>query len=193
MGAKGEQTRQQIIECARELFAKNGFTKVTMKDVCETTGLSRGGLYRHFGSTEEIFVQLFQGLSHENFKYLNDRMMKKIPAPTLLEQEFQLLEEEMVDQSSSLSLAIYEYAVGKEKSFFEDLHLVGREKWKVLLHYGMERGEFRKTDVEPIIDLIVYSYQGVRLWSRIVDIDRQHIQNMLGTIKEMLLIENREE
>lgn len=38
-----------------ELFAREGFNKITMKDICEATGMSRGGLYSHFGSTREVF------------------------------------------------------------------------------------------------------------------------------------------
>ena len=43
-----------ILEKATELFVKKGYSAVTMKDVCDATGLSRGGLYRHFGSTGEM-------------------------------------------------------------------------------------------------------------------------------------------
>ena len=31
-----------------------------MKDICEATSLSRGGLYRYFGSTKEIFIAMLQ-------------------------------------------------------------------------------------------------------------------------------------
>ena len=39
---KGERTRERILENAADLFAEKGYTAVTMKDVCEATGLSRG-------------------------------------------------------------------------------------------------------------------------------------------------------
>lgn len=29
-----------------------------MKDICEATGLSRGGLYIHYGSTQQIFSDI---------------------------------------------------------------------------------------------------------------------------------------
>lgn len=46
MGLKGELTKQDIREKAYQLFAQKGFKEVTMKDICELTGLSRGGLCR---------------------------------------------------------------------------------------------------------------------------------------------------
>ena len=51
MSLKGEKTKQDIREKAYQLFAEKGFKDVTMKDICELTGLSLGGLYRHFEST----------------------------------------------------------------------------------------------------------------------------------------------
>ena len=37
-----------------------GFKQVTMKDICEATQLSRGGLYSHFSSTGEVFKALLE-------------------------------------------------------------------------------------------------------------------------------------
>ena len=55
MGKKGEDTKKLIREKAVSLFARKGFKNVTMKDICSVTGLSRGGLYRHYNSTQQIF------------------------------------------------------------------------------------------------------------------------------------------
>ena len=46
MSAKGDKTKELICSEAYKLFAEKGFKEVTMKDICEKTGLSRGGLYR---------------------------------------------------------------------------------------------------------------------------------------------------
>ena len=56
MGKKGEETKQFIREKACFLFSQKGFKNVTMKDICMETGLSRGGLYRHYDSTQQIFM-----------------------------------------------------------------------------------------------------------------------------------------
>lgn len=48
MSNKGEETKKMIKEKACSLFARKGFKNVTMKDICIETGLSRGGLYRHY-------------------------------------------------------------------------------------------------------------------------------------------------
>lgn len=43
MSKKGSETKRLIKEQAYKLFAIRGFKDVTMKDICEITGLSRGG------------------------------------------------------------------------------------------------------------------------------------------------------
>ena len=52
MGKKGEITKQFILDKAFGLFAENGFHRVTMKDICDRTDLSRGGLYRYYSSNK---------------------------------------------------------------------------------------------------------------------------------------------
>ena len=58
MGVKGEKTKELIRQEAYRLFAEKGFKEVTMKDICVRTGLSRGGLYRHYSGTTEIFAEI---------------------------------------------------------------------------------------------------------------------------------------
>ena len=58
MGEKGERTREKIRCKAYVLFAEKGFQAVTMTDICERTGLSRGGLYRYYSGTEQIFSEI---------------------------------------------------------------------------------------------------------------------------------------
>ena len=58
MSKKGSETKRLIKEQAYKLFAIRGFKDVTMKDICEITGLSRGGLYRHYDSTDQIFSEI---------------------------------------------------------------------------------------------------------------------------------------
>ena len=58
--AKGKQTRAEIRNHALLLFAEKGFKKVTMNDICVSTGLSRGGLYRYYSSPAEIFGDILK-------------------------------------------------------------------------------------------------------------------------------------
>ena len=58
MGRKGTETKEAIRRQAYQLFAEKGFKAVTMTDICEKTGLSRGGLYRYYSGTGQIFSEI---------------------------------------------------------------------------------------------------------------------------------------
>ena len=55
----GEKTREHIIERAAVLFNQRGFAGARMSDIMAATGLQKGGIYRHFGSKEQLAVEAF--------------------------------------------------------------------------------------------------------------------------------------
>lgn len=50
-----EKTRAKIVASARALFNRRGFDQVTIDDVMERAGLTRGGFYHHFASKEALY------------------------------------------------------------------------------------------------------------------------------------------
>ena len=50
-------TREKIIESARRLFNKKGFSEVSIDEVMENAGLTRGGFYRHFRDKDELYTE----------------------------------------------------------------------------------------------------------------------------------------
>ena len=57
--AKGQETRQRIIEKSAPIFNKLGFARASMADLMTATGLEKGGIYRHFESKEELACAAF--------------------------------------------------------------------------------------------------------------------------------------
>jgi TetR/AcrR family transcriptional regulator, transcriptional repressor for nem operon len=51
------KTRAKIIESARFLFSQHGFELVSIDQVMEHAGLTRGGFYNHFGSKDDLYVE----------------------------------------------------------------------------------------------------------------------------------------
>ena len=117
MSQKGEETKRMIISAANKLFAQKGFKDVSMSDICEETGLSRGGLYRHFSSTSDIFKELINQESS-----FDDMIKTGNNAGDILKYSLDIMEKEIVQRDTSLSLAIYEFAnIGDNKNIFIDL------------------------------------------------------------------------
>ena len=59
MAAKGEETRQNIIDKSLQLFSVKGYFNTSVNDILDTTGLTKGGLYGHFASKEDIWYAVY--------------------------------------------------------------------------------------------------------------------------------------
>ena len=60
MPSKGSLTRQNIIENSLQLFSVKGFYNTSISDIQEATGLTKGGLYGHFASKEDIWYAVYE-------------------------------------------------------------------------------------------------------------------------------------
>lgn len=50
-----DRTRTRIVEAARVLFNRHGFESVTIDQVMDAAGLTRGGFYNHFTSKDALY------------------------------------------------------------------------------------------------------------------------------------------
>ena len=64
---KSERTREMICAAARQLFAENGYDSTTMQDIVGASGMSKGAIYHHFSSKQEVLGSVIQG----ELQYLN--------------------------------------------------------------------------------------------------------------------------
>jgi AcrR family transcriptional regulator len=53
------ETRARLLDAAFKVFADKGYGQVTIEDVCEAAGYSRGAFYSQFDSLEELFFILY--------------------------------------------------------------------------------------------------------------------------------------
>src|SRR5262245_51445512 len=51
------RTRARIVESARVLFNRKGFDQVSIDDIMNHAGLTRGGFYNHFPSKQGLYAE----------------------------------------------------------------------------------------------------------------------------------------
>ena len=191
MSKKGDKTKQLIKENAYSLFARKGFKEVTMKDICESTGLSRGGLYRHYESTQQIFAEIITSFLTTQDNDFSTKIEKGISAAQILDEILDKYKGEMIDGKNSLSLAIYEYFsnenVREEENLLYKQYITSFNSWDRLIQYGISRGEFASVDSKSVFDLMVFSYQGVRMYSKLINIQEEIPERIINQIKGLLL------
>lgn len=57
---KGGQTRAAILDAAREMVGRLGLEALTIGQLAERTGLSKSGVFAHFGSKEELQIAVLE-------------------------------------------------------------------------------------------------------------------------------------
>lgn len=190
---RGEETRKLIKKCACGLFASKGFKQVTMKDICEAASLSRGGLYCHYESTQEIFKEIINDFMSRQEDTFSEKIGQNIPAKEILNEVLEKYKAEMLDGQASLSLAIYEYFsiadVSETENELNTQYLASFKAWKNLLDYGIQTGEFNPVDIRPVFDLIIFSYQGVRMYSKLMPINEKIPQGIIEQIRKIIVKE----
>ncbi|MEU1011938.1 TetR/AcrR family transcriptional regulator [Streptomyces sp. NPDC088810] len=54
------RTRARLLDAAFAVFAAKGFGRVSIEEVCEAAGFSRGAFYSNFATLDELFFALYQ-------------------------------------------------------------------------------------------------------------------------------------
>ncbi|MBU5895019.1 helix-turn-helix transcriptional regulator, partial [Vibrio cholerae O1] len=55
-----QQTREQLLETARQLFVAGGYGGTSIRDIASQAGYSQGAFYSNFASKEALLLQLLQ-------------------------------------------------------------------------------------------------------------------------------------
>src|SRR5258706_14156141 len=79
--SKGEETRAAILKAALKHASVAGFEGLTIGTLAAETGMSKSGLFPHFGSKEELQIAtLDEGIR----RFSETTMMPALPAPRSL-------------------------------------------------------------------------------------------------------------
>ena len=65
-----EQTVKSILDAAQDLFIEHGYEHTSLQDIINKTKLSKGAIYHHFASKEEIFVAMVKRIGEDNAEIL---------------------------------------------------------------------------------------------------------------------------
>jgi AcrR family transcriptional regulator len=51
-----EHTRSLLLDAAEDVFAEKGFTPATLDDIAHAAGYTKGAIYKHFTTKEDLFL-----------------------------------------------------------------------------------------------------------------------------------------
>jgi AcrR family transcriptional regulator len=73
------ESKEHILRTSLKLFLQKNFKEVTMKDLVESTGMSKGAIYHYFNSKEQVFEEVIKHF----FMNMMDNTFSDIPQHSL--------------------------------------------------------------------------------------------------------------
>lgn len=80
---QAEETKNRISLAAKKLFFENGYTTVTIDEICKECDVTKGAFYHHFASKDEVF---FWAYRLEEDRYLNEKLENSMSSENIKEQ-----------------------------------------------------------------------------------------------------------
>ena len=154
MKMEADERKKQIRQAAMKVFLDKGFRNTVMNDIMETTGLSRGGLYHHYGSTYEILYDIMVEGNKYREKIIYDEMNKT--SQDFSEVLSEIILEKMLYQSDYVSIYVMFLQELNHDDKLKDLYkkLKKSSSDSILMLFDEDvRGELSEA-IELITDLI---------------------------------------
>ncbi|MDR0898103.1 MAG: TetR/AcrR family transcriptional regulator [Oscillospiraceae bacterium] len=185
---KGERTKALIMKTAAALFAQKGYAAVTMQDICDASGLSRGGLYRHFGSTKAICIAMLSRDVATGKAAVDAAISAHTPAMHIFNHFLAFEREAMLGEQRGLYYAIHEFAFHEPdtRELFCDRLDATLAIIKAILCYGQEQGAFMRFDTEAVANHIVYFLDALKTSSIIFSLTEDFIDKQFDILRSML-------
>ena len=144
----------------------------------------------HYICTGQIFSEIIDDLMNAQGDEFSEKIERGLSAKEILLQVLKRYNDEMMDAKGSLSVAICEFFsadAAKQDNALCRQYQKSYLMWKRLLEYGISRKEFNAVDIDAIFDLIVFSYQGDRMYRELMTIDGRTPDRIISLIKTILL------
>jgi AcrR family transcriptional regulator len=93
------RTKNQLLESARQIFAKNGFQGASVDMIAEHAGYSKGAVYSNFESKEALFLALLKERMSEEIGELRTLLSRNGSAEEImqaLEDKYRSLEKQEI-------------------------------------------------------------------------------------------------
>lgn len=159
------KTRAQLVDVARQLFAKKGVEDTTMNDIAVASKKGRRTLYTYFKSKEQIY----QAVVESELEMLSNHM--EITAAKNLSPDAKIMEL-IINHLDSIKMVVYRNGTLKA-NFFRDIWRVETKRkyfdakeielFRKVLQEGKDEGIFQIDDVEITADILHYCIKGIEV------------------------------
>jgi AcrR family transcriptional regulator len=181
--ARALATRQAVLRAAAEVFDQRGYAGATMAEILTHAAVTKGALYFHFSSKEELALAVIE----EQSTWLAGwQPTSESPVQTLIDLGYAfagaLQQDPLVRGSIRLTI---------EHGSFTQPQITAYRGWsdaaRMLLQHATEAGELHPgLDIDGAADLIVAAVTGIQLTSQVLA-DRTDLFKRMNDLWTLLL------
>lgn len=161
------ETFDHIIKVASRLIAEKGFAKVSMNDIVEASGISKGGIYWHFKSKDDIIIAIVESIFQQQMAFLETVLAKNGRADEYLLQLMDMIIDSFVQFPSDIPspLDIYSLAIRHPilkhqlAKFFKDY----QNHFTTIIEQGVHEGIFDVDDIQQTAFIFMSMVEGIIL------------------------------
>jgi len=167
MAAKRAQTPDRLAESAFQLFARQGFKKVNLDQVAREAGVTKGSLYWHYKSKDDLVKAACNHYYRVYHRRINSELahitnaVKRLERTLEIAVEICLLDKEnRVFTTEIFTLAVHDDELRRSWRQFSD---TVREFYIGLVKAAVAAGELKVADPEGAVDFMLSAMEGLKL------------------------------
>ncbi len=164
-GERAARTREAILDAAAEVFDRNGYPAAGLAEILDTAGVTKGALYFHFASKEELARAIIaeQFVVEPEFGSPDEGALQALIDLTFTLAR-QLVDNVRVRAAIRLAIEHASFTVPLPDPYLEWIRVV-----RELLVHAKEKGELRaEVDPASVAHLLVGAFTGVQLTSEVL-------------------------
>jgi len=169
---------QEILEAAFVEFSRNGYAMTTLDRVAEHAGVTKGTIYVYFESKEHLFISMVREITKATLDTVHE-MFETHEGSTadLLRAQFSFIYQHIVEdrrRREVLRMLIAEAPRFPELAdrYHQEILRPCLDMLRQAIQRGMDRGEFRKSAIIDLPQIVIAPIALVDLWMMMFD-DRQ--------------------
>ena len=186
---------KKILDAANEVFRRNGFLAVTMQDIVDECGISRGGIYIYFSSVDEIFFEVIKRRNKERQSAMSRSLQDGESFERVLGGYLERQRARLAGFENSLFRAYCEYVFSKPRAAaraFSDVQLRHlRGTVASMFELGAAEGLVDRASVGALTDQFIVAIDGLGVMALGGNLTGDIIDAQLGILRAAALGKNK--
>ncbi|SMP65970.1 TetR/AcrR family transcriptional regulator [Anoxynatronum buryatiense] len=161
---QSELSKTKIIEVACKEFSQKGYANVSLEEIVQQTGLTRGSLYHHFKSKKGLFQAVVEELQNKVAKEVEKKaILQKDPWQALISGSMAFIQTMLNDEYRRILIVDAPTVLGW--SMWEEIDDEHSEKHlKEHLTYMVEMGELKDVSIDGLTSILSGSMNEAVMW-----------------------------